>query len=96
MGVQGLLGKCSFGKFDFSTYSRKRIAVDMYVIFHKFVMDEQIAKSITLNGSAYIEHYYELVKNYLQNFINKHVLFINLRLYIISCFIICQTNFFIK
>lgn len=71
MGVQGLLGKCNFGKFDFSTYSRKRIAVDMYVIFHKFVMDEQIAKSITLNGSAYIEHYYELVKNYLQNFINN-------------------------
>ena len=71
MGVPGILGKCNFGKYDPKTYKYKKIAVDMYVIFHKFVMDEQIAKSITLNGSVYIEHYYEMVKNYLQNFINN-------------------------
>ena len=71
MGVPGILGKCNFGKYDPKTYKYKRIAIDMYVVFHKYVMDEEIAKSMTLNGSVYIEHYYELVRKYLQTFIDN-------------------------
>lgn len=71
MGVPGILGKCNFGKYDPKTYKYKKIAIDMYVVFHKYVMDEEIAKSMTLNGSVYIEHYYELVRKYLQTFIDN-------------------------
>lgn len=70
MGVPSFFKYCQFGPFDPKTYPHKRLAVDMYVILHKFVMDEQIAKTLTLNDATYIPEYYEQVKTYLQNFID--------------------------
>lgn len=71
MGVPSFFRYCQFGSFDPKTYPHKRLAVDMYVILHKFVMDEQIAKTLTLNDEAVLPEYYNMVRNYLQNFVDQ-------------------------
>lgn len=75
MGIQNLFKKCKFEQVNFKEIqerdSVKVIGVDMYVIFHKFAMDIQIAKQLVENPKANILEYYELVKNYLNRFIKE-------------------------
>lgn len=75
MGIQNLFKKCKFEQINFKEIQEKDgvkiIGVDMYVIFHKFAMDIQIAKQLVENPKAIILEYYELVKNYLNNFIKE-------------------------
>ncbi len=69
MGVPNLFKMCKFEEVDLRDYPYKKVGVDMYVIFHKFVMDVQIAKQLVNNPNEYIMEYYEQIKNYLNGFL---------------------------
>ena len=76
MGVPGLFKLCEFEDFsskmkDLLDRNLRRIAVDMYVILHKFCIDVEIATLLVNNPTSYCQSLYEKIKNWLINFINQ-------------------------
>ena len=76
MGVSGLFRLCEFEDFsskikDLIDQKLTRIAVDMYVILHKFCIDVEIATLLVNNPTLYCQALYEKIKNWLINFINQ-------------------------
>lgn len=69
MGVSNLFKYCKFTDIDPEALKGKRIAIDMYVIFHKFSVDVQTAKQLVDDPGVFIPCYYENIRNYLHNFL---------------------------
>lgn len=75
MGIPSLFKKCTFEKFaemvtDIKAKGVKVIGVDMYVLFHKFATEGDIAEVLAKNPFHYHDKMYERVKNYLMDFKN--------------------------
>lgn len=76
MGVPGLFKLCEFEEFsskikDLLDQKLTKVAVDMYVILHKFCIDEKIATLLVNTPGLYCKELYEKIKNWLINFINQ-------------------------
>lgn len=76
MGVPGLFKLCEFEDFsskikDLIDQKLTRVAVDMYVILHKFCIDVEIATLLVNDPKLYCQALYEKIKNWLINFINQ-------------------------
>lgn len=76
MGVSNLFKNCTFEDFevikrDLLEKGIKRIAIDMYVILHKFCIDIQIAQILCMNPSYFHKELYERIKAYLVDLMNQ-------------------------
>lgn len=76
MGVTNLFKNCVFEDFelikrDLLEKGIKRIAIDMYVILHKFCVDIQIAQILCMNPAYFHKELYERIKTYLVDLMNQ-------------------------
>ena len=71
MGVPNIFKSCKFNEVDLDSYPYKKVAIDMYVILHKYAVDVQIAKQLVDDPCAFIEEYYENIRFYLNSFVQK-------------------------
>lgn len=76
MGVTNLFKNCVFEDFrliqkDLLERGIKKIAIDMYVILHKFCVDIQIAQTLCMNPAYFHKELYERIKTYLVDLMNQ-------------------------
>ena len=74
MGVKDLFkltNMCSFSSnyLEILNSGIKVLGVDMYVLFHKFAIDIDIAATLVNNPNEYLDRYYKMIKVFLENFI---------------------------
>lgn len=76
MGIPGLFKISTFEDFSSKIQvllknNLKRIAIDMYVILHKFCIDVEIATLLVNEPTVFCQPLYEKIKNWLIDFINQ-------------------------
>ena len=75
MGVKDLFKLTKMNLFsekikDLLDSNVRVIGVDMYVLFHRFAIDTNIAATLVNSPEIYLEEYYLRIKNYLMTYIN--------------------------